>query len=445
MTQFSDIHAVIEQLQIGRLFLSRPTIQAQFAAFFAAVALAWALSRMLWTFGDAHFEAWKRRRNERWQTFWRFVADLLHYLTFPAFAFASVEALIQVFQAQGWRSAFLAELTGVLWFFFVYRLFVALLYGLLGHDYMRRYQTRLLMPLFALFIARIALGYIINVRIVTHVVIFTPFEHPITLGSLLLSPFTLYMLFFTSRAIQDMLQDVIVPRTNSDPNIIHAILTLSRYVVIFVGVVIIAASLGVNMATVAFISGGLSVGIGFGMQQIVANFLSGLFLLFEQTLRPGDVIDLNGEIGVVEKLSIRSTTVRTPNNVKITLPNESLLTASVRTYTSRNRLVRIMILIGAGYNSQPENVRNVLLDVAEHHPAIRKDPKPQVLFQAFGESSLDFQLNVWIEDPLKGTATASELRYAIWDAFTAHHIEIPFPQRDLHIRSGSVCAERPTT
>lgn len=419
MTQFSDIHAVIEQLQMGRLFVARPMIQAQCAAFIGAIALAWGVSRTFWKAAGVRAETWERAQKERARTLWTYGFSLLRHLTFPLLCFAFAEASFRLFQAQGWRNAFIAKLTGVLWLFLFYRLIIAVLYGLLGHDYMRRYQTRLLTPLFALFIARDALNYVMNLSIVTHVVVFRPFDHPITLGSLLLSLFTLYVLFFTSRAIQDMMQEIIVPRTDSDPNVIHAILTLSRYVAIIVGVVIIAASLGVNMAAVAFISGGLSVGIGFGLQQIISNFLSGMLLLFEQTLRPGDIIDVNGEMGVVESLNIRATTMRTPNNVKVIVPNQNLLASSVRTYTKRNRWVRIKIPVRVDNSYCPEEVRDALLKIAAQHEGIRKEPKPHVYFTDFGkdgaEKGLAFELAIWIDDPLKSGSIMSELRFMIWD------------------------------
>ena len=171
---------------------------------------------------------------------------------------------------------------------------------------------------------------------------------------------------------------------------------------------------------IAVVAGGLSVGIGFGMQQIIANFLSGVLLLFEQTLRPGDVIDINGEMGVVENLSIRATTMRTPSNVKIIVPNQSLLGSSVKTYTKRNRWVRVAIPFFFKETARPEDVREMLLKIALKHDAVRKEPKPSVYFKGANEGAsgwnLEFQLSVWIDDPLKMSQVSSELRFSAWDA-----------------------------
>lgn len=436
MANFSDLSAVLEQLRMMRLFLERPSIQAQSLGIVIPTILAWGIAEGFWRSTNQRIRAMGERLPEQWRPSWKYGSALTHHLTFPVLCFLLTSGVVRLFVAQGWRSALIAELRSLFWFLLGYRLIVAILDLLLGHEYMARYQPRLLTPLFALFMLNRVLAYVININVLTRFVVFKPFDHPVTLGSVIIAPLTLYFLFFTSRAIQDMLQDIVVPKTGSDPEIIHAVLTLSRYIVIAIGIIIIAASLGVNMATVAVISGGLSVGIGFGLQQIVANFLSGILLLFERTLRPGDVIDVNGEMGVVETLSIRATTMRTANNVRIIVPNESLLNASVKTYTKRNRFVRIVVPVGVSYSSCPEDVRDLLLAVAQEHPAIRKEPKPMVFFKEFGESSIDFQLMVWIDDPLKTVLVSSELRYLIWDALAQHHIEIPFPQRDLHLRSG---------
>ena len=420
MASFSDVHAVVEQLQTARVFLERPIIQGQIAGFLLAVCAAAALSKGLWMAAGGRLLAWGRRFDERGQTFWTQGTQLVRHLVFPLLCFAATALILRVFEAQARPNALLLTLSRVFWLLLLYRLIVAVCYLVFGEEYMRRYQTRLLTPLFTLFILARLLRHFIALPVFSQWVVFRPFEHPITFGSLFVAPVTLYILFFTSRAIQDMVQNIIVPRTDADPNVMHAVLTLSRYIVIAVGVVIIAASLGVNMATVAFISGVLSVGIGFGMQQIIANFLSGVLLLFEQTLRPGDVIDINGEMGVVENLSIRATTMRTPSNVKIIVPNQSLLGSSVKTYTKRNRWVRVAIPFFFKETARPEDVREMLLKIALKHDAVRKEPKPSVYFKGANEGAsgwnLEFQLSVWIDDPLKMSQVSSELRFSAWDA-----------------------------
>ncbi len=436
ISTYSDIQIVLKQIQIGRLFLGRPVIQWQLAAFMIVVLSAWGLSGGLWKLEGKRLSAWgSKRLGGKLLTYWQYGLLLLQYSAFPLLSLAITDIVTRLFLAQGLRVAFITTLSLFFWFLLVYRFFVALLYMILGEKYMSRYHTLLLTPLFGLFSAYWLLNNFISISILARFEVLKLFGNPMTLKSLFMTPVMLYFLFYTSHATQDLLQEIIIPRTGVGHNAIHAVLTIGRYIVITSGVIIIAVLLGANMSTLAFISGGLSVGIGFGLQQIVANFLSGILLLFEQTLRPGDVIDVNGEMGVVEKLSIRSTTMRTPSNIEIIVPNENLLTSSVRTYTKNNRLVRISLTVGASYNSDPHEVREVLLEAARQHTAVLKNPKPIVFFKEFGASSIDFQLAVWLDEPMLVPRVTSELYFIIWDEFSRCNIEIPFPQRDLHIRS----------
>jgi potassium efflux system protein len=168
----------------------------------------------------------------------------------------------------------------------------------------------------------------------------------------------------------------------------------------------------------------------------VANFISGILLLFEQSLRPGDIVSVGGEMGEVKKLSIRATTVNTFDNIELIVPNQLFLTSTVTSYTRTDRFVRVLIPIGVSYNSDPEAVRETLLAVAQRHGLVQEQPEPVVHFMGFGDSSLDFRLAVWVDDPLLRLNVASDLRFMIWKAFAEHSIEIPFPQRELHLRSG---------
>lgn len=437
MSEYSDFQTVLEQVQLFRLFFGRPAVQVQLSLFVIALLAAWLVSAGIWKLSSKRLTAWEKRfTTDNWQRIWRYGLLLLHYLLFPILWFLMLTGSLQSLMTYGWSTVLLVRLGTLLWWMLFYRIGVAVLYMLLGDDYMRRYHPLLLTPLFTMALIVWVFSQFADVTILMRWVIWRPFDKPITLGSLFTAPITFYFLFYTSQAIQDLLQGIIVPRTGADPSVIQAVLTLSRYVVIIVGISIIAISLGANMSTLAFISGGLSVGIGFGLQQIVANFVSGIILLFERTLHPGDVVDVNGEMGVVERLSIRATTMRTPNNIKVIIPNENLLNSSVTTYTRRNRYVRALIVVGVSYQSDPHVVQDLLIATALSHEVVRKEPKPVVLFKDFGESSLDFQLAVWIDDPLQMFRICSELRMMIWDAFAERGIEIPFPQQDLHIRSG---------
>ena len=168
---------------------------------------------------------------------------------------------------------------------------------------------------------------------------------------------------------------------------------------------------------------------------MIANFISGILLVFEQTLRPGDVVEVGGQRGTVSQMRMRATVLRNVDNVEIFVPNKTLLTSTVAAYTFSDRVVRRVISVGVSYDSNPTQVRDILLDVAKSHGLVMTDPAPAVFFTAFGESSLNFDLAVWISDSARALEVVSDLHFAIFSQFTKHDIEIPFPQRDLRLRS----------
>jgi small-conductance mechanosensitive channel len=186
----------------------------------------------------------------------------------------------------------------------------------------------------------------------------------------------------------------------------------------------------------AIIAGGLSVGIGIGLQDIVANFVSGLALLFEQSLRPGDVIELDGRISQVEKVSLRATTVRTFTNEELIVPNNNFATSQVKNFTKSDRLIQILVPFGISYKSDPEQVRKIAVETSLEHPRVLANPEPFVLFSDYGDSRLDFGLYVSTTEPELTLRTKSDLYYMLWERFAENGIQIPFPQRDLNLGNG---------
>ncbi|WCB45088.1 mechanosensitive ion channel family protein [Nitratidesulfovibrio vulgaris] len=194
-------------------------------------------------------------------------------------------------------------------------------------------------------------------------------------------------------------------------------------------------ALGVSLTNLAVIAGGLSVGIGFGLQTIVNNFISGLILIFGRTLQEGDIIDLGGTMGTVRKVSIRATTVETFDNAVIFVPNADLVSNRLTNWTRNSLTIRRDVAVGVAYGSDVELVTRLLLEVAKAHKRVLHHPGPVVLFDNFGPSSLDFILRVWVDDIAVGVSTASDLRVEIDRVFRENNVEISFPQLDLHVRS----------
>lgn len=195
--------------------------------------------------------------------------------------------------------------------------------------------------------------------------------------------------------------------------------------------------LGISLANFAVIAGGLSVGIGFGMQTMISNFISGLILLFDRSIQPGDVIELNGLWAKVESVNIRNTLVRTFDNAKIFVPNSDLIANQVTNWTHRNDVrIRQDVAVGVAYGSDVAEVKRLLREAAEEHPAVLSKPEPWVIFTNFGGSSLDFVVRFWVRHVDLGISACSEIREAIDAKFREHGVEIPFPQMDLHMRHG---------
>jgi small-conductance mechanosensitive channel/prefoldin subunit 5 len=195
--------------------------------------------------------------------------------------------------------------------------------------------------------------------------------------------------------------------------------------------------LGISLTNFAVIAGGLSVGIGFGMQTIISNFISGLILLFDRAIQPGDVIEVNGIWAKVMSVNIRNTEVQTFDNAKIFLPNSTLIANQVTNWTHRNDVrIRRDVLVGVAYGSDVQLVKKLLLEAASEHPAVMSSPEPFVLFSDFGASSLDFTLRFWVRHVDFGLSSCSEIRESIDAKFRENRVEIPFPQMDMHVRSG---------
>ncbi len=197
---------------------------------------------------------------------------------------------------------------------------------------------------------------------------------------------------------------------------------------------------GLNLNTLAIIGGTLGIGVGFGLQQIVGNWVAGLVLMIEQPVRIGDVISVKTLAGTIVKIGGRSTWVRTYDDEVVIIPNSDLTTHQVVNWTANDLKVRITIPVGVGYQSDPEQVRTLLLQIMEQNPEVLKTPAPEVIFKDFGDSSLDFCLRFWADvlPDRDHYALKSDLYFAILKSFREQGIEIPFPQRDVHLRTTDV-------
>ena len=211
---------------------------------------------------------------------------------------------------------------------------------------------------------------------------------------------------------------------------------------IIIGVLAAFSVVNIDFTTLKVLIGALGVGIGFGLREIVNNLISGFILLSDKTIVHNDLIEVNGLLGRVEAVGIRTTIIKTFNNVEVIVPNTNLVNNELINYTHSDPIIRIDVPIGVSYKSDPFEVRSSLIEGLSSLENILKEPKVTVFFNGFGESSLDFQVSVWTDNALKKKEIESEVRYSIWKILKENNIEIPFPQLDIHVKEKETKKEK---
>ncbi len=262
-------------------------------------------------------------------------------------------------------------------------------------------------------------------------------ETEFSLLSIIILVFSIFLVFYLSGKIKNILVDRILTRYQLELGIRQAIGSIIKYLIIVLGLLIIIQSVGIDLSTLSILAGALGVGIGFGLQNVTDNFISGIIILFERPIKVGDRIELNNIYGDVIEINARSTTIVTNDNINIIVPTSEFISKTVINWSHTDRKVRFRFAVGVSYNEDPAKIRNLLLKVADENEGVLKTPPPDVWFDAFGESSLDFYLSIWTTDYInRPMILKSQLYFAIFKKFKEHGIEIPFPQRDLHFKSG---------
>ena len=259
----------------------------------------------------------------------------------------------------------------------------------------------------------------------------------ISIGSVLLFFLILWLATWVGRIVRVVLRDDILASLSIPSGQADAWATLAQWATLVVGILFAAASAGIGGGQMAVLAGALGVGIGFGLQNIVNNFVSGFILIFEQPIKVGDKIEISslGLLGEVRRIGIRSSTIRTFDGADVVVPNSNLIQSEVINWTLSDTKRRIEVLVGVKYGTDPKRVLELLLAVARDSPRVLSHPEPIALFTGFGDSSLDFILRVWSATFDESIRLRSAIAVDVNDALKAAGIEIPFPQRDLHVRS----------
>lgn len=250
--------------------------------------------------------------------------------------------------------------------------------------------------------------------------------------------FTLLLLYLSNR-LRFFLVDNLLGRTKLDIGARQAIGTITRYLILFLGFLVILQTVGINLTTLNVLAGAIGIGVGFGLQNVASNFISGLIILLERPVKVGDRIEVGGVDGKVMAIGARSTRIRTNDNITIIVPNSKFIEENVVNWSFENKSVRFRVPVGVAYDTDISLVKKLLLGVAEENKDVLREPRSSVRLIKFNDSSIDLELWVWSREKLhRKTVLISDLNFAIWEKFRANNIEIPFPQTDLHIRSGKL-------
>lgn len=246
---------------------------------------------------------------------------------------------------------------------------------------------------------------------------------------------TLWISFGLASILEVQLKKV--PRLSASLQVLIA--KVVRILFIFIATVVALSSIGIDLSSLTVLGGAIGLGLGFGLQKVVSNFVSGIILLMDNSIKPGDVIEIDGTYGWINHLRARYASVITRDGTEHLIPNEDLITQRVINWSFTDELVRQRIPIGVSYQADPHECIRLVLEAAKSHPRVLSDPAPVCLLKEFGDSSVNLELRFWLADPANGVANVkSHVLLKVWDIFKENNVEIPFPQRDLHIRSSDV-------
>ncbi len=433
MPTVSEFQPLLDVINKFRVFLARPPVQLQLVTLIVILVAAGVLSLAIWKLLEPKLKPWLAQRRHAWlQTVLRVVIAEARSLSFPVIAWGFLMLALYMFRQRGYLEGLLTGFSWVIGTLFIFRMITGLMYVILDPKTSRQYHLYFFRPLLVVMILIERLSRLSDVVRVANIVLVTLASIPLTIRAVAIATIGLYFWSIATRAVEDVLFFFATRYARADPGNTKAILTLGRYVAMAIGVVFALSQFKLDAATVAAITGGLSIGVGFGLREILSNFISGILLLFERSLHPGDIIDMEGQLSVVESLSVRATTVRTLNNEELVIPNQTFFTAPFKTYTGTDCTVRIPIFVNTDCQIDPEKVVELLKTTAVNHPSVLAEPAPTVFLLEYENNTAKFQVNLWLSNPLESPRVQSEVKRLIWKAFADHDVALPFPEMELH-------------
>lgn len=429
MTSESGIQLFLDQIERILTFWARPLVRNQLLAIVLALVATIIVERLL----TVLIRRWLGRQENR--TRLTRIGNFSLHLLFPIVGLIMLSTVILVFDALGLLTGLIKTVRGLFWFILYYRIALAIVYDLLDSPQWRRIHYRLVAPVFWIFLVGDGLSHFINWRRLAEFVLGGAADNPLTLGTLAIAVAALYLWINSVIHFHELAHGVIVRRTNARPGAVEGGLTVVRYLFLLVGVYLFLLSLGLNSTTIAAITGGLSVGIGFGLQSVISNFVSGIILLLEGSIQPGDILTFNNDRADVKKLGIRSTIVSTDDQTEIIIPNSELFTSQVVQRTGADDYIRTLIRVRARYTDDPAKVIEVLETTANDHPkTLGESFAPRASIEKFGDFAVHYRLQVWSDHRVMGpVGMRASMHWDIYHAFKQHGIEMPYPHHNVHL------------
>jgi small-conductance mechanosensitive channel len=402
-----------------------PEVLGQFAALGTVLVVALILERLLerrrarWL-GDAPLEQ-RKIRTVLWAAKYPFLVLVLGALA------------LAVFSAAGWPVRTLQRLVSLFWYVVTFALVAEGLRVFVPPGDARRVIRKVLLPLLALVGVLHLTGLLAVIWEWAGQPIVTLTSGRITLASIGLALGIIIAFWLAAKTGKSLFLQRILPRTETDPELAHSVSTFIQFAIIVAGFWIAISTMGIEFSNLTLLISALTVGIGFGLQDVIKNVMGGMILLGEGHVRPNEVFQIAGETGEVERIGIRSTTLRTWDGAQVIVPNALLIAEKVTDLTDSQR---VEVSVGISCDADPRLAERLLLEIAAAHADVLDDPPPSVLFTNLGSSTFDFVLYCFVEARDKILRTKSDLHYAVVETFRQHNLEMPYPQRDIHLRSG---------
>lgn len=437
-----------EQITLLVIMLQRAAIQRQLLVILGVLVLTWSASKVFDRTLKLAAPPYHPERPDQPEASTREAAlsglyrrllrwlKAVDFLVFPALLLLLSYRAIYWLDLNGWPSGLIEALTPVFWLLLVYRVLVRVVLAVLPKDQSERFASELLRPIVWILVMLIARNILFSTLGLGEISLLRLSDWTLDLGGLLDAAIVLLLALIIGGAVRKVMINVLV-HGEVEFDVANTVSNVARYGVVSLGALLALGFLGVDISALAWISGALLVGLGFGLQELIANFVSGIVLVFERIVRPGDVIEVDGTRGAVTRVFMRATVLQTPDNTEIVVPNKELMTKSVLALTYSNRIMRARLDVSVAYDSDLALVERVLLQTIQSHPLIIDEPAPAVMITAMDPHSVQLMAFGYVAEFNDWFRTRSELYQMARDAFDAHGIVVPYPRQDVRVFAGA--------